>query len=441
VALVSSVLSSACAELVFRTPVTSHYFFGYYDKSPLNRASTRLLAMRVPFMDRLPTESDVATVECVDLDHGTAREITSTNAFNWQQGAMLQWVGPTFDRQIIFNRRLPDGFRAVLCDMDSGHERILDAPVYAVSPKGDTALTVDFERHYWCRRAYSYDGIRNPDKNKPVVPGDGIWSLDLHRNVSRQVVFIEQLIDIKPLASMRRATHYVEHVTFSPNGDSFAFYHRWRLDGGGIYARLYVQHGPDGDPELLHDSGRLNHYCWLDNRRILAGGGRQTVFNALRKSEMLTRAVVKPLLPLYKRWIKGNAIDGHSSISRKMTGDGYFVLEVHTGVTNAVFGNSIDRDGHPSPVPGKPSWIITDTYPDKTGIARVILGDLNSQQAVVLARLRSITQYDNSALRCDLHPKVSHDGKFVCVDTMNDGVRSMYLYRLPDEMSPALTTP
>ena len=40
----------------------------------------------------------------------------------------------------------------------------------------------------------------------------------------------------------------------------------------------------------------------------------------------------------------------------------------------------------------------------------------------------SISKYDHSAIRCDLHPKWSADGRYVSVDTMHDGVRSIYLY-------------
>jgi len=51
----------------------------------------------------------------------------------------------------------------------------------------------------------------------------------------------------------------------------------------------------------------------------------------------------------------------------------------------------------------------------------------------VIDELDSISEYDNSPIRCDLHPRWSFNGKYVSIDTMNDGVRSSYLYEIYDE--------
>jgi len=420
---------------IFKSPADEHFFVGYYDKSALDASSTRMLGMRVARIDRLPNANDEAVIGFFHLPSRQYVEVGVTNAFNWQQGAMLQWLGPSFSNDIIFNRRTERGFQAVIVDSSTGVERLLDSPIYAVSPQGDRALTVDFERHYWCRRGYSYDGIAKQEKNGRVVRGDGIWLVNINRNVSEKIVAIEDLLTISPLPSMIGATHYVEHITFSPDGQSFAFYHRWRLEEGGIYARMYVcALSQDAGPRLVHDTGRLSHYCWIDNKTILAGGApKPSAASRLRKTKWLSRAV-RPVIPLYRYLVKGNATDGQSVLSKIVTGDSYFLLDTSTCTTTTRFKGEIDRDGHPSAVPGKPGWIITDTYPDRNCVARLVLGNLDTQEMFVLNELRSIPAFDNSPCRCDLHPKVSRDGRFVCVDTMNDGVRSVYLFSLPEEV-------
>ena len=89
----------------FKTPNDGkHYFFGYYDKSPLDLTNTKLLALQVDFIDRLPTEKDTARIGYFDLSKkdNIFYELERTRVFNWQQGCMLQWHGDR-DGQIIYN--------------------------------------------------------------------------------------------------------------------------------------------------------------------------------------------------------------------------------------------------------------------------------------------------------------------------------------------------
>ena len=316
---------------VFKTPAGSNYFFGYYDKSPLDMRSKRMLALRVGFIDRLPRADDIAEIGYFEIGQGNSfRCITTTNVFNWQQGAMLQWLGPDFDREIIFNRRTKDGFKAFVYDIEKETEYELPMSIYASNSRGDLALTIDFERHYWCRRGYSYDGIINSSKNASLVSGDGIWLVNLHGKTSKKIIDVESLTHISPLASMKGAVHYVEHMMFSPNGYRFAFYHRWKLEEGGIYTRLYVADMNGGAPQLVHDTGRLSHYCWVNDQNILAiGAEKSSLASSLRKSKFLARSI-SPLLPIYRSLVKGNSTHGQTKTSSIITVDTYFLVDVTT---------------------------------------------------------------------------------------------------------------
>ncbi|MFN5254439.1 MAG: hypothetical protein ACK5BY_01205 [Limnohabitans sp.] len=419
--------------IAFRSPKDSHFFFGYYDKSPLNRESTRHLAMRVNFIDRQPNVRDIATIGYFDLRSNNFVELSTTNTFNWQQGAMLQWRGPDFTNEIIFNRLAGNSHQSVLLDLNSGSERHLCKAVYSVNQAGTQALCIDFERHYWCRRGYSYDGVENPAKNQPIVPGDGIWILDIENNKPKKLIELDQLLGISPMRSMVGATHYLEHLMFNPSGDKFAFLHRWKPESGGVYTRLYVSGLSQISPRLIDDTGRLTHYSWVDEDHIFGWGARPTFATSLRKSNVIAKLLFKRLLPIYKALVKGNAIDGHSALSRSLTGDSYLLIDVNSGKSSPQFRHVIDRDGHPSPLPNHRGWIVTDTYPDRESKALLLAGNLESQEVVVLDELRSIPSFDNSPYRCDLHPKVSFDGRYISVDTMNDGVRGIYLYELPSK--------
>ena len=65
----------------------AHYFFGYYDMRATQ--GKRHLAHRVQFMDRIPEKEDVA--ELGYLEDGKFFPFATTTAWNFQQGAMLQY--------------------------------------------------------------------------------------------------------------------------------------------------------------------------------------------------------------------------------------------------------------------------------------------------------------------------------------------------------------
>lgn len=77
--------------IVFRTHGPGYHFFGYYDKSPLDRGETRLLTHRADFdWKRPPHEDDTITIGYWSIADETYHELAETRAYNWQQGSHLQ---------------------------------------------------------------------------------------------------------------------------------------------------------------------------------------------------------------------------------------------------------------------------------------------------------------------------------------------------------------
>ena len=134
------------AEAVTRGPRL--HFFGYYDKTPWDVSGRYLLALEADFMDRRPGPDDVATVGMVDLAEGNRFvPLGETRAWNWQQGCMLQWL-PGSPDEIIFNDRDGDHFVARIVNVQTGARRTLPLPVYAVSPNGTDAVSLNFSSLY-----------------------------------------------------------------------------------------------------------------------------------------------------------------------------------------------------------------------------------------------------------------------------------------------------
>ena len=53
--------------------------------------------------ERMPEAREVADVLRIDLHTGQAETLARTTAWNWQQGCMLQWLGPDFASGVVFN--------------------------------------------------------------------------------------------------------------------------------------------------------------------------------------------------------------------------------------------------------------------------------------------------------------------------------------------------
>lgn len=417
---------------IFQTSVEKNYFFGYYDKSQLNIASNKLLALEVTNIDKIPDKDDKAEIGYFNINDEDRNfvSLTSTKTFNWQQGCMLQWLGPDFNSKIIYNDLDDTGFVSYIMDIETNEKSKMSMPVYTVTPDGKHAICVDNERHYWFRRGYSYDGVYNEEKRKPIVENDGLWLLSLETNSVSQVINLKDLLKNKPLSNMKNAIHYVEHPMFNKSGTRFCFLHRWRLEDGGIYARLYTANLDGSDLYLLSDSGRVGHFCWKNDNEMLMYGGLSTPINKLRKYKNIVKFFIRPLLPLYHKIVNDN-----SSISKKLTGDSYLVLKDKTEEKSRVALEISDEDGHPSFNNQSENYFITDTYPDpdEGSIAKLIYYNLENSKHIILDELNSISEFDNSPLRCDLHPKWSFDGKYISIDTMNDGVRGCYLYRIEED--------
>ena len=89
-----------------------------------------------------------------------------------------------------------------------------------------------------------------------------------------------------------------------------------------------------------------------------------------------------------------------------------------------LFWPELNTDGHCSYSPdGK--WIITDTYPNRKRLASVFMCREDGF-CKRIARVFAPFRYDFDC-RCDLHPRWSRDGSKVCIDSVHEGKRGLYI--------------
>lgn len=413
-----------------------HHFFGYYDKCPWSRDGRFLLALETDFIDKMPTEKDAAAVGVIDLKGDkTFRKIAETRAWNWQQGCMLQWLGPDFESRVIFNDLRDGRFVSVIFNVLSGREeKVVQFPVYAVHPNGRYALSPNFSRIDDVREGYGYKGVKDPSVSEDKPDNDGIYFIDLEKEEQALIVSLAQLCGHLKTGSMDEGKNWADHLTFNPDGARFAFLHRWQLKDGGMHSRLCVADLGEKIPAILLDSGMASHFTWKNNDELLVWGRPAGMSASVGR----TGFARKILVPIYHKLFKSSA-----ALRQKISGDAFLLFKLigepkdHSVKPIAIGRGIIKEDGHCSFSPDG-EWLLTDTYPGEEHYRRLQLLNLSSQKLVEIGEFRSLPDekygvednWDLSNLRTDLHPRFNRDGTQICIDSVHEGSRQIYAIEL-----------
>ena len=315
------------------------------------------------------------------------RVLGETRAWCWQQGAMLQWMGTTGN--IIFNDYDNGEYFSRIIDINADRLGMLPRPVYALSKDGTQALSLDFERIHFSRPGYGYISKPASGPMNPQPHDEGIWRLDAVSGESKLIISLDQLAENHKMDGFDDAFHYVLHAEFNPGGTRVVFLHRWffphaeKKQSGPHSTRMYAA-DPDGSNlYLLEDSGFVSHFAWRDDDHLIA---------ASRHGDQ---------------------------------GFHYHLYRDKTDEVSIIGENILNGDGHPSFSPNG-RWMLTDTYPDRLHKRKLILYDLMQSRRIDLGRYHSPPSY-SGPLRCDLHPRWSHDGQWVCFDSIHEGGRGVYI--------------
>ncbi len=382
-----SVPPEGCEALVPLRALTSGpkaHWFAYYDKHQFDPSDRYVLGMEVPFEDRDPESEDAITLGRIDLQDGDKwMPFAETTAWCWQQGCMLQWL-PGSDAEVIYNAREGDHYISVIQNVFTGEKRTLPKPVYAVSPDGKTAVGLNFARVNDTRPGYGYRGIPDAGASELYPDKDGIYSLDLVTGESRLILTLAQIATTYADETIDGGKHWFNHLLFNPDGSRFIFLHRWhRADGKGRYTQGFTAR-PDGeDIFCFNDHGMVSHFIWRDTQRLLAWSQEPD---------------------------SGNKFHLYKDKTEEITVVGEDVLTVDGHCTYSPCGN----------------WILTDTYPDRQGMQTLMLYRPADGKRIDLGRFFQ-EKPSEVQWRCDLHPRWSRNGRYICIDSKCSGQRQLYL--------------
>jgi hypothetical protein len=346
------------------------HWFGYYDKFQLDPGGRYLLSLEAGFEHRLPKPGDAVKTGMVDLADGDRWiELGESRAWSWQQGCMLQWR-PGSDREVVWNDREGEKFVCRVLDVKTSQLRTLPRAIEHISPDGRFAACADFSRIAEIRPGYGYAGIPDRFADQAAPAELGVWRMDMESGETAMLVSLADVVRIPHDHPQPGQKHYINHLSWSPDGKRLLFFHRW-TGAPGQPTRVFTV-GADGRDLRLLSARSASHWAWRDPEHVVI-------------------------------WADG--------AYRLYQDDG-------SGEPKETLWKA--PNGHHSFLPGTDNeWLVADTYPQ--GEKREQIAYLVNPSRGQFILLGCFPSSYEGEWRCDTHPRVSRDGKQVIIDSPHGG--------------------
>jgi len=379
------------------SPSDAQYFFGYYDIQPYSADGTKHLIHRTDFRNRLHQKGDSAQIGFIDMTTGKYEMIDTTYAWNFQQGAMLQWNPKAADREIIFNSHSDGEYCGVVMDIHSGKKRYLERPVANVSCDGKYAININMARLYDFRPGYGYAWPADRHYYENHSADDGVFVTDMETGKSKLVLSMQEIWDFSGSFFDKDEKMIINHITFNPDASRFlALVRNFPPVGCDHHTAIITANRDGSDMYLLSDYGYQSHYWWMNNEEVIFfSDGKELKASKGRANNYI---------------LKDKTRDG------VMYADGFFTNDNHMSFT---------ADNR---------YMITDTYPDYDDFMQTLrLYDPVKNIAVDLGRFYSLP-YSVLDVRCDLHPRWNRTADGITFDSTHEGFRGVYKIDLPQNI-------
>lgn len=379
----------------------NNHFFGYYGIPPWN-ASERLYAcLESAFHERPPETGERATIGVVELDDGAGSErfraLTTTAAWNLQQGAMLHWLPTAPETQLIFNDLdETDGcFRPVVLDVTTGSRTTIPSPIGigAVHPGGSSALGLDYARLHTQRPVVGYAGGQDRTTGVLAPEDDGVWRIDLQTGETRLALsHAAAKACLPPPAYGLTRPLFFNHTLYNRAGTRFMVFLRYFDESGSLDSAVLTA-GEEGSGLrcIVPWGQKVSHFDWLSAETLMV-----TVDHPERRE---------------RQYVLIRDLPGEGWETRRTLGEGVLVSE-----------------GHPSFSPNR-KWFVFDSGPDAERLQTLRLYDVEGDRVVVLGRFHAAAHIRGD-WRCDLHPRWNRSGSQVSFDSVHTGDRQVYVVDL-----------
>ena len=358
-----------------------HYFFAYYDMRATGDNGYHL-CHRVAFMDRLPTAEDICEIGY--LKDKQFYKIGETTAWNFQQGAMLQYH-PNLANTVYYNVCENGKFMTLTHNYETGEKKYADRATACISPDGKWGLAVNFGRIYDFRPGYGYAGFKDEFSEELAPHDDGVFLVDMEKGTSKQILFYDTLRDAAGFDKDDKVL--VNHITFNTASDKFVMLFRNFQQEGKMWLTSMVIGDLNGNVKTVLPKTYVSHYCWVSQDEIIAHCTTEGTKKSMYKINVETGGIVEYDMPYF--YEPGNP-------------------DIHC---NQLVGGR---------------YIIGDGYP-KDGYRYLMAYDLATGESWELLRAKTdIPKIID--IRCDLHARFVWGGKYISFDTTHNGKREIAVF-------------
>lgn len=367
-------------DVKFITPKDNfHYFFAYYDMRAIDQ-NGRHLAHQVSFMDRIPAPCDKA--ELGYLKNNKFYKIGETSAWNFQQGAMLQFH-PYSENTVYYNVCENGKFSTVTHNFALQEKKYTDRATACVSPDGKWGLSINFGRIFDFRAGYGYAAFKDENSHINHPENDGIFLTDMETGKSELIINYKTLAHIGGFNKEQKIL--VNHITFNPSSDRFIALVRNFPDSKSTWSTSMLVGDLNGNCNTILKNTYASHYTWTSNNEIIihcAVDNKKSMFKINTDTLIFTEYD----MPYFH--IDGCNPDIHCNISP----DGNYII-----------GDGYNFNGYRALM----------AYSLKTGKERTLL------------KAKVCEEIPWGDFRCDLHARFIENGNAISFDTTCNGKREI----------------
>lgn len=363
-----------------------HLFESYYGINSWSKNERYATVLETDVRDRIPTESDTATLGLVDMRTNKFIKLTKTTAWNLQQGCMAHWLATNPDSVIIYNDMRDGKYVSVILNVLSRKEiKVIPYPIAAVSPDGKEAVVINFSRLRITRTDYGYPGGGQDAQPKVQYPdNDGIFLLNLKTGAIKLIVSLAQLKSQVPEIKSSTGIEYIGHTLFSKAGTKIFFLAR-AIPAWNTTAFTINKDGTNLERCFPDDWGG-SHFDWLTDQQLLV----TAMYDGKQNSHIL--------------------------------------FTVGKNDYRKLGGGKLDYDGHGTFSPdGK--WLVTDTYPAKNREQSIYLLNMKTDSVLTLGRYIEPPEFKDG-WRADIHCRWSPEGDMIGFNSTHSGSRQVYVMKV-----------
>ncbi len=374
------------------TPSTAPFIHTFFDVSPWSPSGRYLACLRLPFEDRPPGPDDTADVCVIDLQARTIQKVYTTTGWGMQTAAHQVWG--TTDEHLYFNDKRAGRPVGIECEWQSGSARVLDGPVYQVSPDGTYAVSPCLVRTNHTQGGYGVAVSAENDVAQPLGASDedGLWRVDFATGSNALFLSFRRVYDMLPdKREFDGGTFYGFHAKFNRQGTRIMFVARCRFPDGSRKNMVVTT-----DPEARSLALAVPWHVW-------AKGGHHPDWHPDGERVLMN-------LDTRGRGMQFYEVLWNGSEPRTLVPD-------------------IPGSGHPSWRPDG-QFILTDAYPsepvcsDEAVPIRLI--DTVAARETTICRMWTLGD-GLGETRCDPHPVWRADGNRVCFTGAPDGRRQLFI--------------